>query len=138
MSRPVTWLVALCLTLPLSASASEPTPPPAPDLPGVSPELKYPFEVTPPITPSPAPEAAPTAEPVVTPEPPKEEEKPPGPPVVPEMLGDQAPINVLLTLRPGLAPKPGAAQILVPSPRYFKISDNDSPEPRHRTYVSFN
>jgi hypothetical protein len=119
---------------------------------GVSPQLQYPF-VAAPANPPPAPPTAsppPTAETTPKTEPDKdtktpkaiketkEEETPPGLPTVPEMLGDQAPISILLTLRPGLSPKPGDAQILVPSPRYFKISDNDSPQPHTRSYFSFN
>jgi hypothetical protein len=75
-----------------------------------------------------------------------EEPPVPGGRIIPEMFGDQAPINALLTLRPGIfdrpplvpggAPRPGL--ILVPSNRYFKISDDDSPRPQSRTYFSFN
>ena len=59
-------------------------------------------------------------------------------PYVPELLGDQVPITTWIPLRAGPGPVGGPGQILVPSPRYFKIADNDSPEPRNRSYVSFN
>lgn len=60
------------------------------------------------------------------------------PPVVriPELLGDQAPIGSLLSLPRGRIG--GTGVLYVPSVRYFKISDNDSPEPRTRSYFSFN
>lgn len=55
---------------------------------------------------------------------------------VPELLGDQAPIGSLMTLPHGRIQ--GTGVLYVPSVRYFKISDNDSPEPRTRSYLSFN
>jgi hypothetical protein len=55
---------------------------------------------------------------------------------VPEMFGDQAPIGSLLRLPSGQIL--GTGNIFVPSARYFKISDNDSPLPQSRTYFSFN
>jgi hypothetical protein len=54
----------------------------------------------------------------------------------PELLGDQAPVNSLLLLPRG--PIGGNGAIQVPSARYFKISDNESPRPQDRTYFSFN
>lgn len=55
---------------------------------------------------------------------------------MPEFFGDQAPIGSLLSwpLNPGT----GRGLIYVPSARYFKISDNDSPQPQDRFYFSFN
>jgi hypothetical protein len=55
---------------------------------------------------------------------------------IPEFLGDQAPIGSMLTLPHGLVP--GRGVMFVPAARWFKISDNDSPQPRDRTYFSFN
>ena len=55
---------------------------------------------------------------------------------VPEMFGDQRPIGSMLHLPSGQIQGPG--NIFVPSARYFKISDNDSPLPQSRTYFSFN
>src|SRR5262249_5548444 len=46
---------------------------------------------------------------------------------VPEMFGDQGPIGSMLRLPSGQIQGPG--NIFVPSARYFKISDNDSPLP---------
>jgi hypothetical protein len=56
--------------------------------------------------------------------------------VTPEFLGDQAPIGSLLLLPRG--PFDGHGAMLVPSARYFKISDDDSPRPQNRSYFSFN
>jgi hypothetical protein len=53
---------------------------------------------------------------------------------VPEFFGDQAPISSL-RIWPGAGSR-GA--IYVPSARYFKISDDDSPRPQTRSYFSFN
>jgi len=63
---------------------------------------------------------------------------PDNPPAVrtPEMLGDQAPISSLIRLPEG--PFSGHGAMLVPSARYFKISDDDSPRPQTRSYFSFN
>jgi hypothetical protein len=58
------------------------------------------------------------------------------PPRVPEFLGDQAPIGSLRRLPSGQILGTGA--IYVPSVRYFKISDNASPEPRTSDTFSFN
>jgi hypothetical protein len=55
---------------------------------------------------------------------------------VPEFLGDQAPVGSLLTLPSGQVQ--GRGVLFVPSARYFKISDNDSPRPQTRDYFSFN
>jgi hypothetical protein len=55
---------------------------------------------------------------------------------IPEFLGDQAPIGSLLTLPNGQIQ--GHGVLFVPSARYFKISDNDSPRPQTREYFSFN
>jgi hypothetical protein len=86
--------------------------------------------------------------PAVKPEPACEKPSEPEPPpqaVIPEMFGDQAPVSALLPLPLGVADRlqgpSGAARpgvILVPSARYFKISDNDSPRPQTRDYFSFN
>jgi hypothetical protein len=54
----------------------------------------------------------------------------------PEFFGDQAPVGSLRQLPSGQIQGQGA--IFVPSARYFKISDNDSPRPQTRTYFSFN
>jgi hypothetical protein len=51
-------------------------------------------------------------------------------------LGDQAPVGSLLTLPNGQVQGRGA--LFVPSARYFKISDDESPRPQTREYVSFN
>jgi hypothetical protein len=58
------------------------------------------------------------------------------PPRIPELLGDQAPIGSLLHLPSGQIT--GRGTLYVPSARYFKISDNDSPQPQTRSYFSFN
>ena len=55
---------------------------------------------------------------------------------VPEFIGDQAPIGSLRSLPSGQLGGNGA--IFVPSVRYFKISDNESPQPQTRSYFSFN
>ncbi len=52
------------------------------------------------------------------------------------MLGDQAPIGSLISLPSGRVQ--GHGELYVPSARYFRISDNESPEPQDRTYFSFN
>jgi hypothetical protein len=54
---------------------------------------------------------------------------------IPEFFGDQAPIGSLLTWPRN---QPGGQTLYVPSARYFKISDNDSPQPQNRAYFSFN
>jgi hypothetical protein len=77
---------------------------------------------------------------------PDEDAPVPGGRIIPEMFGDQAPVNSLLMLRPGLADRPpllpgGASRpgvVLVPSARYFRIGDDDSPRPQARSYFSFN
>ena len=56
--------------------------------------------------------------------------------IFPEFFGDQAPIGSLLTWPRYQAN--GGQQLYVPSARYFKISDNDSPLPQDRAYFSFN
>ena len=96
------------------------------------PEFHY-FEMSAPASP---PVVVITTPPVQ--EPPPEEERVIGRPDPPEILGDQAPITILLPIQAGAFPQPGPDRILVPSPRYFKIADNESPEPRRRNYVSFN
>ncbi len=58
------------------------------------------------------------------------------PPRIPELFGDQAPIGSILHLPQGQIGGQGA--LYVPSARYFKISDNDSPRPQSRSYFSFN
>lgn len=55
--------------------------------------------------------------------------------VIPEFFGDQAPIGSLLTWPRN---QPAGQTLYVPSARYFKISDNDSPLPQNRAYFSFN
>jgi hypothetical protein len=55
---------------------------------------------------------------------------------VPEFFGDQAPIGSLLTWPFGSANSRNT--VYVPSARYFKISDDDSPRPQSRAYFSFN
>jgi hypothetical protein len=57
-------------------------------------------------------------------------------PWIPEVMGDQAPLGLLLRLPAGQMQ--GHGLIYAPSTRYFKISDNDSPRPQSRTYFSFN
>lgn len=54
---------------------------------------------------------------------------------IPEFFGDQAPIGSLLTWPRN---QPNGQTLYVPSARYFKISDNDSPQPQNRAYFSFN
>jgi|ERR1043166_2561411 hypothetical protein len=58
------------------------------------------------------------------------------PPRVPEFFGDQAPIGSLRRLPNGQIT--GAGAIYVPSARYFKISDNNSPRPQDSSTFSFN
>src|SRR5262245_18747655 len=55
---------------------------------------------------------------------------------VPEFIGDQTPIMSFRSLPSGQVQ--GTGVLYVPSVRYFKISDNDSPRPQTRTYFSFN
>jgi hypothetical protein len=58
------------------------------------------------------------------------------PPRVPEFFGDQSPIGSLRQLPSGQILGGGA--IFVPSARYFKISDNNSPRPQDSATFSFN
>jgi hypothetical protein len=58
------------------------------------------------------------------------------PPRVPEFMGDQAPIGSLLRLPNGQIL--GKGVIYIPSVRYFKISDNGSPQPESASTFSFN
>jgi hypothetical protein len=58
------------------------------------------------------------------------------PPRVPEFFGDQAPIGSLRRIPNGQIT--GAGAIFVPSARYFKISDNNSPSPQTTDTFSFN
>jgi hypothetical protein len=101
-------------------------PPPAP-LPSTQPAAKAPLPLPEQKPQPPAPESS-------------DEEKPDGDkpciPRPPEFLGDQAPIGSLITLPTDAFGGRGA--IYVPSARYFKISDNDSPRPQTRSYFSFN
>jgi hypothetical protein len=85
--------------------------------------------------PASSPEDPPAAEPAAEPE---KAKATPEPPAVrtPELFGDQAPINSLLLLPRG--PFGGHGAMLVPSARYFKISDNESPRPQSASYFAFN
>jgi hypothetical protein len=56
--------------------------------------------------------------------------------IVPEFLGDQTPMMSIRSLPSGQIQ--GAGVLYVPSVRYLKISDNDSPRPQTRSYFSFN
>jgi hypothetical protein len=112
--------------------------------PAASPNL--PSERQPLVAPAPqALEKGAIATPAVPPQviaiPESDQQAPPSPeavvPVrVPEFFGDQAPIGSLL-LWPW---SPGNSKnfVYVPSARYFKISDDDSPRPLSRSYFSFN
>jgi hypothetical protein len=139
----VPGVVALVVALVVAAVRADT--PPAPVPPDALPPAPVPFEPVKP--PAPVPEPAQSDE-VPPPHPDGPEEEPPVPHgrFIPEMFGDQAPVNALLTLRlgladrpplvPGGAPRPGL--ILVPSARSFKIADDDSPQPQNRSYFSFN
>src|SRR5262245_16632640 len=52
--------------------------------------------------------------------------------IVPEFLGDQTPMMSIRSLPSGQII--GNGVIYVPSVRYLKISDNDSPRPQSRSY----
>jgi hypothetical protein len=128
--RRALWIVGCVAAVACApAGADEPVdvgrvkPPPAPALPS-EPEAVPAFEIKPAAAvETEAPESAPD----------------PAHTIIPEMLGDQAPISSLLTLPAGPSGRTaGAGVILVPSAREFKISDNDSPRPQTRTYFSFN
>ena len=56
-------------------------------------------------------------------------------PRAPEFFGDQAPINSFLTWPASTGNGKG---VYVPSVRYFKISDDESPRPQDRAYFAFN
>lgn len=145
--RPIqaAWVVTLLLALGWGGTRADtpPAPTPAPNLPPAPVPVEQPAPPKEPDAVKPPDDAPP-------PPPPEgcADEEPPIPAgrIIPEMLGDQAPVNALLTLRPGLAdrppltpggaPRPGV--ILVPSARYFKIADDESPQPQTRSYFSFN
>jgi hypothetical protein len=133
----------VALLLALGCGGARADTPPTPNLPPAPVPVEQPAPPKQPATVPPPEEGKPPED--APPPPPPEgcaEEEPPVPRgrYIPEMLGDQAPVNGLLSLRsllaPGGAPRPGV--VLVPSARYFKIADDDSPEPRNRTYFSFN
>jgi hypothetical protein len=128
--RHALWLVGFVVALAVGPTraddppdAGHAKPPPAPALPPDMPSAP-PIQVIKPPDPTPEqPEDAPGSTHNL----------------IPEMLGDQAPVSSLLALPPGLSGRPGKdGVILVPSARDFKISDNDSPRPQSRTYFSFN
>src|SRR5262245_33788420 len=52
--------------------------------------------------------------------------------IVPEFLGDQTPMMSIRSLPSGQVQ--GTGVLYVPSVRYLKISDNDSPRPQSRSY----
>jgi hypothetical protein len=106
-------------------TASNPAPGPTQTAPAT------PEQPTPPDPSPPEPAPAPVAD--------KHDSPPPADPFpvhVPETFGDQAPISSLL-LPPG-GSGAGKGALYVPSARYFKIGDNDSPLPQTRSYFSFN
>ena len=125
-------LCAVCLVQAGLALGQEKDPPPLPS--GVRMEALEKPPTSENDSPPPAdstPETEPADEPVAAAEPcPAPVNR------VPELFGDQAPIGSLLRLPSGQILGPG--NIFVPSARYFKISDNDSPLPQSRTYFSFN
>src|SRR5207245_7370974 len=111
---------------------------------------------TPPVTPKPAPgtPAPPARPPQVTPLPPDQtalaapttgrldiSQAPEVTQIV--MLGDQIGIpGIAFGQRgiPGFPPFPGAIKgsVLVPSPRSFKVSEDEGPAPQDRLYFGFN
>jgi hypothetical protein len=121
--------LVLALTCAAARADAPADPTPVPDLP--------PAPV--PVEPAPVVEQS-TVEIHVTlphPVPDTPDEEPPIPcgRIIPEMMGDQAPINALIPFRTGH----GASTLIeVPSNRYFKIADDDSPRPQTRSYFSFN
>ncbi|HJT77932.1 MAG TPA: hypothetical protein VJ739_12085 [Gemmataceae bacterium] len=133
---------ALVLALAWPAGASEPGGDGAPAPSTGGPPAAQILELPPLPVPAAPPVDGTKAPAVEKPDETKGEPAKPDYPHVPEMLGDQFPVGSLLTLPLGpFAPPIGPGhpgQVFVPSARYFKIADNDSPRPQTREYFSFN